>query len=213
MIINKLKLFFWLVTAITIGFSLGYLFSSKFCSINIDKRVAKLSTLNQTLQTLFIKQAVVTHGFLRSQFFGNADANAIDKMLIQNHQEIGSILNRYYGATAGNTIIGALNEQKKLLEAAQSIHADHQDIKNRMNEETKKLSEYLTTLNPEWSCAGEFAHNVLSAMGANYLEIIKLQHEKKWQQCLVVFEKNLAIALQSADELDRTITQQFKHKF
>ena len=207
------KIFFSCFIAGALGFACGYLFSSKFCSVSIGKRVEKISTLNQTLRRLLCNNVIWTHEYLKSTFFFIADKNAAAEKLSKNNQEIGAIIKAYYGASAGQKVAEILDKQKPVFDKAMAAVKFHDDAKNDLAKIASSLGEYLKELNPDWGSASDFADSMIRKTGSAFIQIMQEWHNKNWEQSLTLFENNLDLSRASADELDRAITQQFPHKF
>ena len=207
------KIFFSSLIALALGFACGYLFSSKFCSISIGKRVEKISTLNHTLRKLLCNNVIWTHEYLKSTFFFIADKDAAEEKLSKNNQEIGAIIKAYYGTTAGQKVSEILDKQKPILNKAMAAVKFHDDAKNDLAKIASSLAEYLQELNPNWSNAPDFADSMITKTGSAFIQSMQEWHNKNWGQSLALFENNLDLSRASADELDRAITQQFPHKF
>src|SRR5258708_5677648 len=116
MVLSKGKLIFWLLTIFTIGIACGYLFSSKFCSVTIGKRVEKISTLNQKLRKLFTLRAFYNFENAQSQALNTPNKNTNQAHLAKVNQEISNLVAAYYDKQAGNKINQWLDGQSNLEE-------------------------------------------------------------------------------------------------
>lgn len=191
MIIGKLKFILWAVIIATIGFACGYLFSSKFCSVTIGKRVEKISTLNQSLRKLFALRAFYNFENLQAQAFETQNQEIISAHLTQINQEISKLIAAYYDRQAGNKIHQWLDGQSNL----------------------EEFTTLLSQLNPTWaSSIGTIKEN-LSSSHDLATKIQDVLSNNNWKLAFDLFEKNLALELEFADEIDQGITQQFPHKF
>jgi hypothetical protein len=193
MVIGKVKFIFWILTILAIGFACGYLFSSKFCRVSINKRVQEISTLNQSLRKLFALRAFYNFENLQAQVFKIPNQETINAQMamIRTNQEISNLIAKYYDRQAEHKINQWL------------------DGKSSINEFTTLLSQ----LNPIWaSSIAKINENLTSSQNVS-TSIKEALSRKYWARAFELFEKSLDLELEFADELDRGITQQFPHKF
>jgi hypothetical protein len=189
--IGKGKFIFWLLTTLAIGLACGYLFSSKFCRVTIGRRVEKISTLNQSLRNLFALRAFYNFEYLQAQVFKTPNQETISTRLNKVNEEISNLVGAYYDRKAVNKLHTLLNEQSRI----------------------EEFSTLLAQLNPTWALSIEHIKENLATSEVLSAKIQEALSNKNWEQALNLFEKNVSIAMEFADELDRGITQQFPHKF
>lgn len=191
MVLSRSSLFFWLLASLTIGLACGYLFSSKFCSITIGKRVEKISTLNQSLRKLFSLRTFYNFENSQMQDASNYNQDFIKTHLAQANQQIGALIGAYYDTQATRKISKFLEEESN----------------------PEQFATFLSELNPVWSSSIETIKENLTTSSELSTKIQESLTSKNSENALNLFEKKLDIELAFADELDKGIAQQFPHKF
>lgn len=213
MVLSREKLILWLLTILIIGLASGYLFSSKFCRVSINKRVDKIAALNQELRKLLVHHTVWTYHYLQSRYLNYEDQEATAQKLSQNNEAIGLVFATYYGQSIQQKIVEMLNAQKKNLDKALEQLESGITITVDFKNTARDLSDYLEQLKILPSDAQEFSQMFISTMGIHFIEIIKAWQSKNWQKAFAEYENNLEISRESADDLDRIITNEFPYKF
>ncbi len=188
MVISKSTFIFWLLAILAIGIACGYLFSSKFCSVTIGKRVEKISTLNQSLRKLFALRAFYRFGYDHAQ---SADQENISARVATINDEISTLIAAYYDKQAGATINEWLNGKISL----------------------EKFTSVLSQLNPAWATSISTIKDTLAKSQEMRTKTQEALSHNDWQRAFDLFEQNLNRELEFADELDKGIMQQFPHKF
>jgi hypothetical protein len=191
MVIGKLKFIFWILIVLTIGFACGYLFSSKFCRVTIGRRVEKISTLNQSLRKLFALRAFYNFENLQAQALNTLNQEAIVANISRINREISKLVAAYYDRQAGNKINAWLDGQSNL----------------------EEFTTLLSQLNPTWASSIDGIKENLTSLKNLSTRIEEALSNQNWKLAFDLFEKKLNLELEFADELDRGITQQFRHKF
>lgn len=190
MIPSKSNLILWLLVAVTLGLAGGYLFSSKFCSFSIGKRVEKISTLNQTLRKLFALRTFYQFESLRAQST-TSDIQTIQERLSDINDQMSRFIGAYYDTRATNRL-------KELLDNPT---------------DTQELATLLAQLNPAWASSISSIQENLAVSQENLAKIDGALANKNQALALNLFEKELNVAMDLADEIDKGITQQFPGKF
>ena len=191
MVIGKGKFIFWLLAILTIGLACGYLFSSKFCSVTIGRRVEKISTLNQKLRNLFALRTFYNFEYAQSKSLKTPNQEITQANLDTINGQIGNLISAYYDKQAGNKLDALLNEQSG----------------------SEEFSSFLAQLNPAWASSSNYIKENLASSQSNSAKIQEALLNKNWNQVYNLFEKNLSLAMEFADEIDKGITEQFPHKF
>ncbi len=208
------KLILWAACATLLGLCSGYLFSSRFCTVSINRRVQKELALNQTMRELMAYDAALANLYIHTTLFNLPDATAVENQLHENHKKIAHIFSIYYDTQAAQQIEATLKEQTQLINAlAQGLRegANLDALKKQGKINNEALAKILAQLNPEWQ------ENQLGSLLDHYAyalmqELIMLQ-QKNWPQALGNNNDAFDAAMQLADELDQGITNQFPHKF
>lgn len=213
MVLSREKLALWLLTVLIIGLALGYLFSSKFCKVSINKRVDKITELNQELRRLLVHHTVWTYHYLESRHLGYQDQQAAAEQLAKNETEIASLFATYYGQSTKPELVTLLQTQKNNLDEALVQITSGGPYTVNLKKAEQNLANYLQQLKVLPADAQEFAQLFISALGTNFIEIIKAWKSKNWQKAFTLYETNLEISRESADLLDRLITEEFPYKF
>jgi ferric iron reductase protein FhuF len=213
MVLSREKLVLWLLTVLIIGLALGYLFSSKFCKVSINKRVDKITELNQELRRLLVHHTVWTYHSLESDFLEYEDQQAAAEQLAKNDTELASLFASYYGQSTKPELITLLQTQKNNLDAARAQIVSGQSNTVSFKQTEQDLAYYLQQLKVLPVDAQEFARLFISDLGTNFIEIIKAWKSKNWQRAFSLYETNLEISRESADLLDRLISEEFPYKF
>ncbi len=213
MVLSREKLALWLLTILIIGLALGYLFSSKFCRVSIHKRVDQITSLNQELRRLFVHRTVWTYHYLESRFLNHEDQQAAADQLERTDSQLAQLFARYYGQSSMDPFLAILQEQKNNLdESFSQLKAENNMTANFKNTE-QALASFLWQHKVLPGDAQELAQMMISTTGSNFIEIIKAWVSKNWQRAFTLYEENLEISRESADLLDRLITEEFPYKF
>jgi len=213
MIVSREKLALWLITILVIGLALGYLFSSRFCRVSINKRVVKITRLNQELRRLLVHHTVWTYHYLQSRYLSYEDQEAAAEQLAKNDDEFGALFASYYGQSTYPELIVLLQTQKNNLDQAFEELTSGNPHTVDFKKTERELSNYLQQLKVLPIDALEFSQIFISTMSTNFIEIIKAWNSKNWQKAFALYENNLEISRESADLLDRLIAEEFPYKF
>ncbi len=191
MILSKNRVLFGFLTALALGFACGYLFSSRFCSISIGRRVEKISSLNQTLRNLFTLRTFYNAELVAAKNWNNSDAQIAQNRLTNVNEQISNIIAQYYDRRA----------------ATQLLQGFEGEI------DSQQFATLLAQLNPTWATSTQSIQENLNSEKELNAKLQNAFANKNRQQVFDLFEKDLTRAMEFADELDRGITQQFPHKF
>lgn len=190
MVLNKGKFVLALLIPLIISFACGYLFSSKFCSVTINKRVNKISTLNHMLRRLFALRTFYIFEYDQSQEH-KIMQDSIRKRLNIANQEISNLIAAYYDKQVNHTI--------------------NQFLDNKINPE--EFTIYLAQLNPTWAQTKDTIKQNLIDTLKNTSTIHEALSNNNWDKSLNLFENNFRLAMELSDVIDHGITEQFPHKF
>ena len=191
MVLSRSKLLFWLLTILAIGLACGYLFSSKFCSISIGKRVEKISTLNQKLRNLFALRTFYNFESAQSKELKIKNEESTRAHLLKINEEISNLVAAYYDKQSGQKIVQGLEQHIS----------------------SEEFATVLAQLNSTWAfCVTDIKNNLVSSQDT-LAQIQEALSNNNWERAFNLFEKNLALAMEFADELDKGINHQFPHKF
>lgn len=210
------KFILWVLVALGLGSAGGYLYSSRFCNISINRRAEKKIALNQTLRELLAQHAFWIHNYIRATFFNSSDQQAVANRLIKNEEEIAHVLAAYYGKDTGAEFSSLLEQNTKLIGSlvnANNNPAQMNELKNRWNKNAEALATLLAKLNPEWAFSFDILKAGMQEQLALIMQEIEALQKNNWPRAIEIFDKHLNFALQIADELDKGIIKQFPNKF
>jgi len=199
MIISKKTMALWLSTALSFGLIGGYIFSSKFCSVSIARRVEKISSLNQNMRRLFSLRNFYNFILLSQQ--NNMQKDVIKEQIMRINHEISMLVGNFYDAPAQQRINNLLTAQLDAQSPEQRMDCDNQ------------IAAFLAELNPSWATSKNFMRTNLTQTDQNISEIKESLRNKDTQKVFTLFERVLDDSLEFSDEISRGITAKLPNKF
>lgn len=206
------KLVLFSLIAAGLGIAGGYLFSSKFCKVTINKRVDKEIALNQALRTLFIQNTIFNHNAARAKLFHTPDQKELQNLVMQNQEEINTLLAAYYGNNSMAPIHELLTQRNDLIQTLLSDkNSSLTQWRDALKQNTQAIADAFALINPDVSDLSLKPY--LTQQEALVQEdALGLQHGN-YQASNVALLKQLDIAGSVADELNLAITKQFRARF
>lgn len=212
--ISRNKFIFWALIALLSGFSGGYLFSTKFCTVSINTRVEKKLALNQTLRDVLAKHLFFTHHYIKSLYFDLPDKEALIHQLENNRHELTSIIDAYYSKTSSQTLDSLLAQKDSLLCLLIATNEPEQlnKVVEQFQKNSNKISLFFAQSNPESAQNIIMIENLLNTSDW-IVQTKKAFTDKNWTRVQILFENQFENTMQLADEINRGIIKQFPEKF
>lgn len=202
----------WVFTAFAIGLALGYLFSSKFCKVTIRGRVEKEIALNQALRGLFAKNIFLITSTINAVYFNTPIHKTLIEALIGNQNEIIKVLRAYYGDRQTTKINKLLHENALLI--PDLVNAKDlekvQEPQSKWEKNIQEIAKLFVQLN---SNVDALNSSNLQKQISLLRQTIEALQAHNWDEAMVIFEALFDQAMQFANELDKSITEQFPQKF
>lgn len=199
MILSKKTVALWLLITLSLGLIGGYIFSSKFCSMSIAKRVEKISSLNQNMRRLFALRTF--YNFLLMNSHNSAQKDALKEEIMRINKQISIAIGDYYDVTAQQNINNLLNAQLDARSPEQRADCDN------------KIAALLAELNPLWAASNNFIRANFTQSDQNSTDIKEALKNNDTQNAVALFESMFNDSLELSDEITRGITGKFSNKF
>ncbi|MEY2426543.1 MAG: hypothetical protein QOI61_2115 [Actinomycetota bacterium] len=173
-------------------------------------------TLAQTMQRLWTDHVVWKRQYLLSALDDQPDMIEAAARLLRNQEEIGRLVEKYYGRKAGKRVTSVLKQHMlmvvDLIEAAKNVDRQkYHDIDATLQSNAQDIADAFGDLNESW------VKTELSEMWSLHLELTKAQLtarlEENYDRDVDTFDEILTATLTIADRLSDGIIQQFADKF
>lgn len=179
----------------------------------ITEEMVKLKT---DMQKVWIDHTIWTRSYIVSAISERPDQKYVLERLLRNQQDIGNVINPYYGEEAGNKLADLLREHiliaAKIVEAAKANkQEDVKQLQAEWHRNADQMARFLSEANPNWK------YKQLQDMLYTHLELITkiviscLQGD--WKADIEATDANEVHMIHLADILTEGIIKQFPEKF
>src|SRR5262245_1342892 len=179
---------------------------------NFEKELA----FRNAMRKLWEDHITWTRVFIISAVAGLPDKDAATQRLLQNQVDIGNAIKPFYGAAAGDKLIGLLKEH--IVIAAELVAAAKAGDKPKMEDANKRwianadeIAAFLSGANPNWP-ANEMKRMMREHLNLTTAEVVARLHSD-WAADVKAYEKVHEQILHMADMLSEGIIKQFPAKF
>lgn len=172
--------------------------------------------LHQTMTRLWLEHIWWTREYLKSSINNGNDVGLVTARLLQNQEDIGSVIKAIYGEEIGNKFTALLNSHiLGTIEVVNAIKSGNQNAMATANtawySNAEAIASFLASVNSNWSLAD------LTSMMRTHLDLTKQEVvdmvEKKDEVAVVDFQKVETDILAMAEFLSRGIIKQFSKYF
>jgi hypothetical protein len=174
------------------------------------------ATLKQDMRKLWTDHVVWTRFYIVAALDDHPSATAAANRLMQNQEDIGRAIAKYYGEPTGQKLTVLLKEHISIatdvVKAAKANDkAALQEADNRWQQNALQISDFLSEANPYWS------RTTLSQMMRMHLSTttdeVTARLNNDWDADARAFEKVYDHILKMSDALSEGIVKQFPEKF
>lgn len=190
------------------------------CYAKLPKQAGPISEQRCGLRTgmrkLWSDHVWWTRNYLIAAIADMPELDATTKRLLENQEDIGDAVAKYYGKDAGKKLTQLLKEH--ILIAAEVVKAAKENNKARLNEQNAlwhanadAIALFLSKANPNWpfKAVQEMMYEHLKLTTDEAMARLK----KDWKADIKIFEKVFDEIMDMADMLTDGIVKQFPERF
>ena len=177
---------------------------------------AAAASLKQDMRKLWTDHVVWTREYIVAAIADQPDAKAAAARLLQNQEDIGNAIAKFYGAPAGQQLTTLLKEHitiaVDLIKAAKAgDKAGQQQADSRWQKNAVEIADFLSKANPNWPRA-TLADMMKKHLSTTTDEVVA-RLTKNWEADVRAFDAVYDHILHMADALADGIVKQFPAKF
>lgn len=173
----------------------------------------KCKMLQQKMRKLWIDHDIWTRQYIISSVANLSDSSAVADRLMKNQEEIGQLVEPYYGKEAANKLTELLKQHILIAtDVVRSTIANDKVALNTANQKwhnnANQIAIFLSSANPTWekSKIEEMLNKHLSSL----TDEVTARLKKDWKREIQLFDEVLDDSIYMADALSIGIAKQFQ---